>query len=86
MGIEPLTDETLASALHEFFEQSSIREPLQRLVRRLPSRADVLIAGGAIRNLFIAAIHGSAPPTCDIDIFIGGLPADFPLGQALSGM
>jgi len=85
MGMEPLSDKILVSAVREFFAQPSIRQPLEQLARRLPSRADVLVAGGALRNLFIAAIHGSAPPTCDIDVFIGGLPADFPLADALTG-
>lgn len=84
--MEPLTDHRLARAVRDFFEGPSIRAPLDRLTSRLPPQADVLVAGGAIRNLFIAAIHGAAPPTCDIDIFIGGLPADFPLAGALAGL
>jgi hypothetical protein len=84
--MEPLTDKVLVKTVRAFFERSEVRRPLARLVRRLPSHADVFIAGGAIRNLFIAAIHGSAPPTCDIDIFIGGLAADFPLAEALTGL
>lgn len=81
-----LTDHTLRQAVNDFFEAPSIRAPLDQLICRLPAQADLLIAGGAIRNLLIAAIHGDAPPTCDIDLFIGGLPADFPLARTLAGL
>jgi hypothetical protein len=81
-----LIDHTLRQAVNDFFEAPPIRKPLDRLIRLLPPRAEVLIAGGAIRNLFIAAIHGKAPPTRDIDLFIGGLPADFPLARTLDAL
>jgi len=57
-----------------------IKQNLVRLRRRLPMGAGILIVGGAIRNIIIELIHGNAPETNDIDLFISGIPGDYPLG------
>jgi hypothetical protein len=56
---------------------------LELLSSRLPKAAHIYAAGGAPRNVIIAELHGSAPPTRDIDIFIGGLPRGFRLTDVL---
>ncbi len=66
-------------AIERFFAQPAIRGNLTFLRERLPREAQIVVAGGAVRNVIIAAFHGSAPPTPDIDIFIGGLGRDFSL-------
>jgi len=80
-----VTDERIISAVHRYFEGPDIGRNLSGLCRHLPAEAQVVVAGGAIRNIIIALIHGSAPPTPDIDIFIGGLQRNFPLQHALAG-
>lgn len=49
----------------------------------MPGTAEIIVAGGAIRNILIDALHGYAPPTGDIDIFIAGLERDFSLSGIL---
>ena len=84
--MEILTDMRLTRRVRDFFRSSAIRGSLAELSGRLPGAADFYVAGGAIRNLLMAEIHGRAPATCDIDIFIGGLPGDFRLLDALAGL
>ncbi|WP_054031861.1 hypothetical protein [Desulfatitalea tepidiphila] len=79
-----VTDESIISAVDRYFENPDIARNLTALCRRLPVEARVVVAGGAIRNIIIDLVHGSAPPTPDIDIFIGGLPRDFSLPHALA--
>ena len=78
-----LNEDALIQPIHHFFRQSTVADPLAWLVGRLPSTARVLVAGGAIRNLLIAAIHGAAPRTRDVDLFIDGLPSDSSLATLL---
>lgn len=70
-------------AIQRFFEQPEIHGNLTFLRERLPPKAQIVVAGGAVRNVIIAALHGSAPPTRDIDLFIGGLERDFSLEAML---
>jgi len=81
-----VTDDRVVSVVKRFFNRPDIASPLERLRRRLPADAQILIAGGAIRNLIIEMMHHSAPPTKDIDLFIGGVGADFNLGAALGDL
>ena len=81
-----VTDDRVVTTIERFFNGPDIEGQLERLSRRLPADAQILIAGGAIRNLIIEMMHGSAPPTKDIDLFIGGVGADFNLGAALSDL
>ena len=76
-------DTDLSQAVERFLERPDIRGNLELLSRRLPGAAEIYVAGGAPRNVVIAAVHGKAPPTRDIDIFIGGLDRDFSLSTAL---
>jgi hypothetical protein len=39
----------------------------------LPKRAELYVAGGAIRNIIIGLLHGASPPTIDIDLFVGNI-------------
>lgn len=71
-------------AIEAFFTQPPIRANLKFIRERLPDGARMVVAGGAVRNVIIAALHGSAPPTRDIDIFIGGLPREFSLAALLA--
>jgi hypothetical protein len=70
-------------AIERFFEQTDIRRNLAFLRERLPPEARIVVAGGAVRNVIIAAFYGSAPPTRDIDLFIGGLERHFSLAAML---
>ena len=76
-------DTDLSQAVERFRERPDIRGSLELLSRRLPGAAEIYVAGGAPRNVVIAAVHGEAPPTRDIDIFIGGLDRGFSLADAL---
>ena len=78
-----VTDKTVVRAVERFFQRPDIQSSLNLLSRRLPPSADILVAGGALRNLIIDARHGGAPPTRDIDIFIGGLDRAFSLATLL---
>ena len=82
--IAAITDQAIALAVDRFFQQPEIRGNLEFLSHRLPGSAEIFIVGGALRNIVIFALHGNAPPTGDIDIFIGGLPRNFSLSELLS--
>ena len=79
-------DDRVVTAVDQYFNQPDIADCLGHLCRRLPADAQVLIAGGAIRNLIIKMMHGSAPPTQDIDLFIGGLSPDFNVTAVLGDL
>jgi hypothetical protein len=79
-----VTDRMILSNVERFFRRADIRRNLDFLVQRLPYGADLYVVGGAIRNLIIDVLHGDAPPTRDIDIFIGGLAHGFPLPGLLA--
>ncbi|MCP3950702.1 MAG: hypothetical protein GY697_00555 [Desulfobacterales bacterium] len=68
-----------------FFSRNHIAGPLDYLQHCIPAGARLLVAGGAIRNLLIQTIHGSAPETRDIDLFIVDLHPDVSLECALDG-
>ena len=84
MGIQSTPDPPLCQAVASFFERPDIHGNLALLGERLPAGAAVYAAGGALRNLLIATMHGSAPPTRDIDLFIGGLEGNFVLADVLA--
>lgn len=50
----------------------------------LPPRASLLVAGGALRNLAIEALHGTSPVTRDIDLFVGNVEPGFSLSRVFS--
>jgi len=68
-----------------FVEMEAIRAPLDRLSGRLPEGARIVILGGALRNRILELISGSAPPTRDIDVFIGDIPDGFRLEPLFAG-
>ena len=78
-----VTDKTIVQAVELFFQRPEVHGNLECLSNILPGSADIFVAGGAIRNLIIDVLHGHAPPTRDIDIFIGGLDRDFSLSGVL---
>lgn len=82
-GINTVEDETLIQAVRRFFERPDVSGSLKLLSTRLPASAEIFVAGGAVRDILIKALHGSAPATRDIDIFIGGLDRGFSLRGAL---
>ncbi len=84
-AIRTVTEPRLLDAVAAYFGRPSVSGPLEALRRRLPPSAGVLVAGGAIRNVIMEVLHGAAPPTGDVDLFIGGLAPGFPLAQALAG-
>lgn len=73
------------AAVSAHFRSPDIAAHLADLAACLPSTARLLVVGGAIRNCIMGCIHGAAPPTRDIDVFIDGLAADFPLASELTG-
>lgn len=83
-GIDTVEDQTLIQAVWRFFERPDVSGNLKLLSTRLPGSAEIFVAGGAVRDILIKALHGSAPATRDIDIFIGGLDRGFSLRGALS--
>ena len=83
-AIHRLTDDAVVRSVKGFFQRPDIYRNLERLRRRLPASARLLIAGGAIRNLIITCMHGCAPATRDIDVFIDGLPHGFSIGSVLA--
>jgi len=75
----------IEAAVKAFVLQPGIQQNLDRLRHCLPVGADILIAGGAIRNIVMASILGNGPKTCDIDLFISGVPGEYPLENCLAG-
>ena len=78
-----LTDPKFIDPVEQFFQRADIRGALILLRDRLPASARMLVVGGALRNLFIDALHGNAPVTRDVDIFIQGLGTGLSLGAIL---
>ncbi len=72
------------SAIANFIDSDDITPHLDRLRRALPKDAKIYIAGGALRNVIMTLVHGQAPPTRDVDLFIGAIAKDFPLAERLS--
>ena len=79
-----ITDPRITSAVERFFGKPAVHDSLELLGRRLSAEARLFVAGGAIRNLIIEALHGSAPPTLDIDLFVGGVGGDVDLVGVLN--
>jgi hypothetical protein len=73
------------SAIEAFLGDAAIKPNIDRLRQCFPPTAELLVAGGAIRNTIIELIHGKAPPTADIDLFVGGVTKDYPLEKYLAG-
>ncbi len=82
--LEPITDETLVQAVVRFLECPDARDGLAWLTCHLPGTAEIFVAGGALRNIVMAAVYGRSPPTRDIDCFIGGLPKAFSLSDVFA--
>jgi hypothetical protein len=82
-GITTVEDKTLIQAVRRFFERPDVSGNLKLLRTRLPGSAEIFVAGGAVRDILIGVLHGSAPAPRDIDIFIGGLDRGFSLPGAL---
>jgi hypothetical protein len=78
-----VTDRAIVLAVERFFQRSEIHGSLEYLSDRLPGSAEIVVAGGSIRNAIIELLHGHAPLTRDIDLFIGGLDSDFCLSDVL---
>jgi len=76
-----LTDLNFVQPVEHFFQRADIRDNLNLLREQLSASSRMLIVGGALRNLFIEVLHGNAPITRDIDIFVDGLGSGFPLGS-----
>ena len=74
-----------APQIKAYFGRKGIAGPLKYLQHCLPAGARLVAAGGAIRNVLIQAVHGAAPATRDIDLFIGGLGPEISLECALEG-
>jgi len=77
--------ETVESAVKQFISRPDTSAVINRLCDNLPKGAVLYLVGGAIRNLIIRLVFGSAPQTGDIDLFISGLPDDFSLTGLLEG-
>lgn len=82
--VEPITDEALVQAVVRLMDSPDARDGLAWLACHLPGTAEIFVAGGALRNIVIKAVHGRSPPTRDIDCFIGGLPKAFSLPDVLA--
>jgi hypothetical protein len=67
--------ESMIPLVEAFFSQPDVLRPLEALMRRLSAKASLWAIGGALRNLFIQDMHGSSPPTRDIDLVIEGQAA-----------
>lgn len=76
---------SVRSSVEAFLDGPDVSESLALLQSRLPEGAVPYVVGGAIRNLVIRSAFGNAPNTQDIDIFIGGIPADHPMDDLLAG-
>ena len=81
-----INHKSVAAVANTYLQRIDIRSNLEVLRQYLPPTAEIFVAGGAIRNLVIEMIHGGAPPTYDIDLFIGGVAGDEPLIDRLSGL
>lgn len=77
--------QSIESAVMHFLGAPDRAAPLDRLRRSLPEEVVLYVVGGAIRNLIMTRMFGNAPPTEDIDVFIGNLPPGFSLSGPLRG-
>ena len=72
------------SAIAAFLDEGQVAPHLDRLRRALPNDAKIYIAGGALRNIIMTLVRGQAPPTRDLDLFIGAVAKDYPLAKRLA--
>ena len=83
-------DEHIQDAILAFLSKDPVAQALETLLNTLEPDTDVFIVGGALRNLAMELLHGRAPPTEDIDIFLGNcdsLPSLSPVTvKALGGI
>ncbi|BBO92001.1 hypothetical protein [Desulfosarcina ovata] len=79
-----ITDSIVLFAVDRLFQQPGVHPIMERLRRRLPDSAEIAVAGGALRNIVIDTLHGEAPHTQDIDLFIGGVKRHFALSAVFS--
>lgn len=54
-----------------FLSNGPVAGALETLLEALSPETDVFVVGGALRNLVTEMLHGTSPPTKDIDIFLG---------------
>jgi len=73
MDSNPCHFDRVKSSTRAFFHQAAIKAPMDYLCKAVPERAGLYVAGGAIRNIIIALLHGASPPTIDIDLFVGNI-------------
>jgi len=77
--------ERILRRLDAFMEESGARGPLNRLLEALPVGGGLYLVGGALRNLAMQEIHGSAPSVEDLDLFVTGVDERFNPGSVLGG-
>jgi hypothetical protein len=80
-----VSKDTVESAVKRFITTSDTSAVINRLRENLPKGTVLYLVGGAIRNLIIRLVFGSAPHTGDLDLFINGLPEDYALTGLLKG-
>jgi hypothetical protein len=80
-----VSKDTVESAVKRFITISDTSAVINRLRENLPKGTVLYLVGGAIRNLIIRLVFGSAPHTGDLDLFINELPDDFSLTDLLEG-
>ena len=68
---------SVADRIIRFLSDTNAQEALDFLQKSLPDDADIYIAGGVVRDILIAKLHGAGPSTEDIDIFIADVPTGF---------
>ncbi len=73
MDSNPCQFDGITRSVRAFFNQPAIKVPMDYLCDILPGRAELYVAGGAIRNIIITLLHGASPPTKDVDLFVGGI-------------
>jgi len=83
-------DQRIQDAILAFLSEGPVADAFETLLNTLEPDTDVFIVGGALRNLAMEVLHGTAPPTEDIDIFLGNcdsLPSVSPVTvTALGGI
>jgi hypothetical protein len=64
---------SVKSRIVQLLSDTNTDEALKFLEAALPGDAEIYLAGGVIRDILIADIHGSGPRTEDIDVFIANV-------------
>jgi hypothetical protein len=65
--------DSIGKIIREFVNSPGVKNAFDYLVPLLPDEAEILIVGGALRNLIMKNIHGWSPTTYDVDFFIAGI-------------